>query len=264
MVKGIIYRYESPSGKSYVGQTTDEKHRRRCFFNNCCYSGTRFDNAIRKYGVHNFKYEALFSDDFDSKEDAIPVLNEKESYFIKKYDSYRNGYNMTLGGEGVRGHTLEGKSKENMINHLKDYYKSHSNPFKGKKHSEDMRAYLSELAKNRTGERAPMYGKHLSDKQKAILSKCAKERKGSKNPFFNKKHTNKAKNAISTANSKPVLQIDAASGEVLKRFNSALEAGESLGNSKLNSEIVKVCRGYVSPSGRHYITCKGYKWKYAQ
>lgn len=127
-----------------------------------------------------------------------------------------------------------------------------------------MRAYLSELAKNRTGERASMYGKHLSDKQKAILSKCAKERKGSKNPFFNKKHTNKAKNAISTANSKPVLQIDAASGEVLKRFNSALEAGESLGNPKLNSEIVKVCRGYVSPSGRHYITCKGYKWKYAQ
>lgn len=73
---------------------------------------------------------------------------EDESELLK----WLQDKDMTLGGEGVRGHTLEGKSKENMINHLKDYYKSHSNPFKGKKHSEDMRAYLSELAKNRTGE----------------------------------------------------------------------------------------------------------------
>ena len=29
MVRGIIYRYLSPSGKSYIGQTTNEKLRRR-------------------------------------------------------------------------------------------------------------------------------------------------------------------------------------------------------------------------------------------
>jgi hypothetical protein len=29
-------------------------------------------------------------------------MYEKEKYYIKLYDSYNNGYNMTLGGEGVK------------------------------------------------------------------------------------------------------------------------------------------------------------------
>ena len=33
MIKGIIYKYTSPSGKVYIGQTIDEKDRKKAFFN---------------------------------------------------------------------------------------------------------------------------------------------------------------------------------------------------------------------------------------
>lgn len=262
MIYGVIYRYVSPSGKSYIGQTTDEKMRRKCFRLTAYYSGSRFDNAIKKYGIQNFRYEVLLKKAYPSIAEAVNELNAKEREFITLYDSYNNGYNMTLGGEGVRGYRLIGKSKDAMIQHLKEYYKTHENPFKGKKHSNETRTLLSKYAKNRVGENAPMYGKHLSNAQKENLSKYAKTRIGNKNPFFGKKHTIETKRKVSEANSKPVVQIDIQTGLIIAEFDSALEAGKSLGNPRINSEIIKCCRNYVSPTGRHYITCKGYKWKY--
>lgn len=46
MITGIIYRYISPSGKSYIGQTIDEIVRKQFFYNlNCSYGGKKIDNA---------------------------------------------------------------------------------------------------------------------------------------------------------------------------------------------------------------------------
>ena len=50
------------------------------------------DKAIQKYGAHNFWYEIL--------ESQIEDYNEKEVYWIKKYNSVKpNGYNIQTGGE---------------------------------------------------------------------------------------------------------------------------------------------------------------------
>lgn len=264
MIYGIIYRYVSPSGKSYIGQTTDEQKRRNCFNDRKYYSGKRMDRAIKKYGAENFTYEVLYCGEYTTMNEAIADLNRKEQEYITLFDSYHNGYNMTLGGEGVRGLFPNPESVRKMRKNLKAYYRTHANPFKGRKHSETTRKILSELASKRTGEKAAMYGKHLSDEQKQLLSDCAKLRTGEKNPFYNRKHKDSTKALISQANSKPVCQIDASTGEVLRTFSSALEAGKFLGNPRLSSEIIKCCKGYVSPSGRHYLTCKGYKWKYQE
>lgn len=264
MIYGIIYRYVSPSGKSYIGQTTDEQKRRQCFNDRKYYSGSRMDHAIKKYGSENFTYEVLYRNEYETMEEAIADLNRKEQEYIKKFDSYKNGYNMTLGGEGVRGLFLTPDAVARMRAGLKEYYRTHPNPFQGKTHSEKTRKVLSELASKRTGEKASMHGKHLTEEQKKILSECAKQRTGENNHFFGKVHNDSTKKKISEANSKPVCQIDATTGEVIQVFTSALEAGKYLGNPRLNSEIIKCCRGYVSPSGRHYLTCKGYKWKYQE
>ena len=50
-------------------------------------------NAINKYGVNNFTFETI-------EETNEP--QEREIYYIQKYDSFNNGYNATLGGEGTR------------------------------------------------------------------------------------------------------------------------------------------------------------------
>lgn len=52
-MKGVIYRYNSPSGKIYVGQTMIlerkriNKHKFEAYTKKC---NTPFGNAIRKYG----------------------------------------------------------------------------------------------------------------------------------------------------------------------------------------------------------------------
>lgn len=51
--------------------------------------------AFAKYGVENFNIETL-----GKFEEGI--LEEKEQEFIIEYDSYKNGYNATLGGDGSR------------------------------------------------------------------------------------------------------------------------------------------------------------------
>lgn len=50
MIEGIIYRYISPSGKSYIGQTTNEVYRRRMWFGKGRYTGGRskIDRARKK------------------------------------------------------------------------------------------------------------------------------------------------------------------------------------------------------------------------
>ncbi|MGL5692343.1 MAG: GIY-YIG nuclease family protein [Bacteroidales bacterium] len=50
-------------------------------------------NAMRKYGIENFEVIEL---------GKFKNLEEKEIEFIKEYNSYSNGYNATLGGDGRR------------------------------------------------------------------------------------------------------------------------------------------------------------------
>lgn len=97
-MKGIIYKYTSPSNKVYIGQTLNEERRRKEFLNlKKQYGGLKINNARKKYKPENFKYEILFENEYDTIENANKELNEKEEYYIKQYDSINNGYNISIG-----------------------------------------------------------------------------------------------------------------------------------------------------------------------
>lgn len=230
---GTIYKLTSPSNKCYIGQTINLVERKRTLYNpNKYYSGHKLDNAIKKYGIENFQYEIIIQIVESSKERLREKLDELEKFYIEKYDSYNNGYNMTLGGSGSNGcfQTEESKRK------------------------------ISEKAKGRKGS---MLGRHLTEEQRNKISNFAKTRTGEKNPFYGKTHSEEAKLKIGRANSIPILQLD-LNGNVITEFPSAKEAARSLGKPKADSEIIKVCKGYISPSGKRYITTLGYKWKYKE
>lgn len=93
----LIYKATSKTtGKVYIGQTSQSLQRR--INQHKCHSGSKnyhFYNAIKKYGFDDFVFEVV-EDNIKTKEE----LNERERYWIKFYDSYRNGYNTTLGGDG--------------------------------------------------------------------------------------------------------------------------------------------------------------------
>ena len=94
---GCIYLYTNKiNGKKYVGQTIKPLKQRH--YNHLHQNGnTYFDRALKKYGEENFKLEILEDDIFDLDE-----LNKKEIYYIEKYNSYYDGYNLTFGGQGKR------------------------------------------------------------------------------------------------------------------------------------------------------------------
>lgn len=97
----IIYRVLNKiNGKCYIGLTTlslgERKHKH--------WLNSRNPNknknqalylAINKYGWDSFEWQELCS--ALTKEDLVQL----EKDFIKEFDSYKNGYNNTLGGEGV-------------------------------------------------------------------------------------------------------------------------------------------------------------------
>lgn len=92
---GYIYRYISPSGKSYIGQTINSLKVRavNLISGNGYKKCSLFWKAIQKYGWPNFQVEIL-------EETEIENLNEQEIYYIAKYNSLApNGYNLTKGGE---------------------------------------------------------------------------------------------------------------------------------------------------------------------
>lgn len=63
---------------------------------------SKFHRAIRKYGKDSFNWNILYQAK-GNKEIGNQVLNIDEPFFIAQYDTYCNGYNMTLGGMGGLG-----------------------------------------------------------------------------------------------------------------------------------------------------------------
>lgn len=115
MIRGIIYKYTSPSGKVYIGQTINEQKRRNTFYNlNLSYGGDKIDNARHKHKPENFQYEILSSKEYLTKEDAKQDLDYLEIYYIDSYDSYRNGYNSAIGGGTTTGYKFTDEQRQRV------------------------------------------------------------------------------------------------------------------------------------------------------
>lgn len=140
MVKGIVYLYVSPSCKCYIGQTFEPNKRRKRFLTSPHYAGKKIDRARLKYGVINFWYEVLFESTFDSVYEGYQVLDEIEKYYIEYYDSYINGYNMTMGGsKDFRGYKGSEEFKLKCARRM-----TLNNPFKGINHTSETKRIISE------------------------------------------------------------------------------------------------------------------------
>ena len=108
---GIIYKFTCKiTGKSYVGQTTKNRLKTRINRHKTCNLNLHFYNARDKYGWDNFEFSII--EDHISL-DEKDLLNNREIYWIEYYDSFRNGYNSTKGGDG--GNTYEKKSEDELL-----------------------------------------------------------------------------------------------------------------------------------------------------
>jgi hypothetical protein len=95
----------------YVGQTTRTLKQRKSSHLSSSKKGSTYylHRAIRKYGAENFKWEVIYN--ASSEEE----LNEKETFFIKEYNTNsQDGYNLTEGGRGIRGWKHSELTKEKI------------------------------------------------------------------------------------------------------------------------------------------------------
>jgi len=93
----IVYKHTfKTTGKSYIGYTSKSMHERfeKHVLNSIAGMDNHFYRAIRKYGVDDIVSEVLY--ECETKDEAT----EKEKFYIDKYNTFNEGYNMTKGGDG--------------------------------------------------------------------------------------------------------------------------------------------------------------------
>ena len=144
-----IYKiYNTINDKLYIGQTRRAIRKRFLDHVNRAKNGaqTRLYCAMRKHGIENFYIEVV--EEVPDSENATELLNSREIYWITHYDSVKNGYNSTNGGDhnpmdyeyGKSNHNKRVRSKEfrdAVSNSMKEYRKTH--PF-----TDEHRKHLSE------------------------------------------------------------------------------------------------------------------------
>ena len=98
-MKGYIYFIiNQVTLERYVGKTTNFTRRKNEHFErlrNNNHINKKLQSSFNKYGEENFVIQKISYDDITKEE-----LSEQEIYYINKYDSFYNGFNLTLGGDG--------------------------------------------------------------------------------------------------------------------------------------------------------------------
>ena len=131
-----IYKYQNKiNGKIYIGQSIDIE-RRQYNHKSSAYNekandyNSQFHQAIRKYGLENFDFEIIA--ELTPEEYTRQTLNQLEIFFIKYYDSFKNGYNATEGGDDAFGNNIHpgeknGRAKlnEEDVRYIRECYNAH-------------------------------------------------------------------------------------------------------------------------------------------
>ena len=98
MIGYIYFIINNENKQRYVGQTVDFTRRKAEHLNdlrNHKHVNDKLQRAWNKYGEANFSFE-YNKYELENKDE----LNILEKAFIQQYDSFNNGYNLTLGGDG--------------------------------------------------------------------------------------------------------------------------------------------------------------------
>ena len=274
---GYIYKIENNvNHKMYIGKTIYTIERRwyqhKINAKKDNYSHMPLYSAIRKYGIENFNISCV------EEVSDISLLSEREQYWIKYYDTYNNGYNATLGGDGTmlydydtiwelweNNYTIKQISKEVVCNDFvvrtvldihnvstqerigrsyNDQLKSHI-PFQRVVHKIDINT--NEIIETFLSVSEAAKSIECNDSYLSKVCKKSGVAFGYKWEYGDNDYKKK------NFSPHPVCQIDLSTGNVINTFPSISDAAKFVNGD--TSYISKVCRGIQKSS-------KGYGWKF--
>ena len=123
MIHTIYKSVNTKNGKVYIGFDSHWPNRIKIHKSASKKQDYKFYRAIRKHGWDSFEWSPIYQ-----SHDKEHTLNVMEKYFIQEYNSFHNGYNSTLGGDGTFGLVLSQetrkriseKEKKKMIKQIKN------------------------------------------------------------------------------------------------------------------------------------------------
>jgi group I intron endonuclease len=289
-----IYKIENLiNGKVYIGQSINTSarwlaHKEVLSIPSHAYELKKpLYKDMNKYGIDNFKFEIIEECDKEK-------LNEREIYWIKKYNSYyfddnSNGYNLTRGGEtSINSYTEEeiqliidlwysgksvgqivketGKSNSVIIGYLKDRtdYTPEEGRIRGQLLSSHGEKQINQY--NLQGEFIQTFPSQAAagramGTDPSLIGKTVKGRFKQLNGYIYIRAIENQEEVLQRRLSKTkrklkVEQIDIQTNNVIRTFNNTREAEQSVGGLQRDGTIVRgCCEG-------EYTTALGYKWRY--
>jgi group I intron endonuclease len=135
----IIYKVTNLiNNKIYIGMTTYNLNVRKSAHYTCLKNNKsgKFQKALLKYPKENFIWEQI------DTANTIEELKQKEIYWIEQYDSYKHGYNSTLGGDTPwnLGFLCSEETKKKI-----SLWNKENNAFRGKHHSNETKNILRDI-----------------------------------------------------------------------------------------------------------------------
>jgi group I intron endonuclease len=246
-----IYKWTSPTGRIYVGQTTDLKSRHNWYFSDAVYKSkmTKLKRSFKKYGVENHIFEII-------EYCLLEQLNEKEIYWGLYYNTLEKGLNCKLGeqncifSESTKHKMSEAKkgtkqteeqnqkrkisTKETWKKKMDDGFKRSyhklteevkqkiSKTQKGKILSKETRKKISNSLKNKTKSKEHRKNLSQSKKGKSIHTEESKQKI---REYGKNRDLTKMWKVASEVRSKPILQYD-SQNNFIKEWKSASDAEE--------------------------------------
>lgn len=251
MYKGYIYKYTSPSGKIYIGQTTGSLDYRagKDGIKYRSNGNGLFWKAIQKYGFSNMKSEIISEVSAKSKQELIDALNMLETEAIEKENSTDTniGYNLTSGGNNyiISDFARARISAKMLGRRLSDSHRESLRREATRRWTEGIftkeRNQKISIA-NKGKKKSPLHTKNISiGRLKAIRDNPVKFEylkspwnkgdgsymTGNKNHFYGKKHTEETKRKISASRIKYQINL-----EEVKKFKD-----EGLSYEKISAII---------------------------
>lgn len=245
---GLIYKVVNDiNDKVYIGKTSRSLEERwnqhiNCHLNDNSY----FHNSIKKYGVEHF-YPIVIEDNIEDS-----LLNDREQYWIKYYNSYKNGYNSTLGGDGgTRFFPLEV---------IEIYYKNNENKEKTIEEIQCCPQVLNQiLIKNGVDtkrQRLAYSHREIANKYLELLNI------NSVAEYFQIDRCTVIQALkdcnINTGHKKAIAQLDKETDQIINTFESQCQAAKILFNDVNKAKNISLaCRGKIK-------SAYGFKWKFIE
>lgn len=261
------------NNKIYIGKTTrDVKLRFKEHFNKTSGSNSYIDNDMANKGIEHFSYEIL-------EECPVDIINEREKYWVAFYHSYikdplcKGGYNLTPGGEGksltdeqiknIRQLWEQGLSgaeiarqlniPQSTVTHRISQYDDYNKIENRIKSNQWCWKPVSQYTIN--GEYIQDYDSISQATRELNISSSSEICAAINNNTICHGYRWAYKNdkLVIKTNKKQVAQIDLETGNIIKIYNGAREAGRQTGFDYTG--IIKACNGKQK-------TCRGYLWRY--